>query len=61
MDRMSHDELPKDVVQIMVSLLNRVVLGVLYIYISFSQIGTIWSMKELRLSMTHDELPKDVD
>jgi hypothetical protein len=28
--------------------LNRAVLGVLYIYISFSQIGTIWSMKERR-------------
>ena len=30
--RMSHDELPKDVVQIMASLLNRAVLGVI-IYI----------------------------
>jgi hypothetical protein len=29
-------------------------------YICYSQIDTIWSMKELGHKMSHDELPKDV-
>ena len=30
------------------------------IYVKANKIGTIWSMKKLRLRMPHDELPKDV-
>jgi hypothetical protein len=35
------------------------VLGVLYYMQQLSQTSTMWSMKELRLTMTNDELPKD--